>query len=50
MVKQITWKVHTQILAKRSFKKLDKYIELIISWNLQKLFIYVCCFPVVMTV
>jgi hypothetical protein len=31
MVKQITWKVCTRILAKGSFKNLDKCIELVIS-------------------
>jgi hypothetical protein len=39
MVKQITWKVRTRILPKRSFKNLDKCIELVICWNLQKLLI-----------
>jgi hypothetical protein len=39
MVKQIIWEVRTRILAKGSFKNLDKYIELVISWNLQKLLI-----------
>jgi hypothetical protein len=39
MVKQITWEVRTRILAKGSFKNLDKCIELVISWNLQKLLI-----------
>jgi hypothetical protein len=38
MVKQIKWKVRTQILVK-GFKNLDKCLELVISWNLQKLLI-----------
>jgi len=50
MVKQITWEVRTRIISKGSFKKLNKCIELVISWNLQKLLVYVCCFLVVMTV
>jgi hypothetical protein len=39
MVEQIIWNVRIRILAKRSFKKLDKCIELVISCNLQKLLV-----------
>jgi hypothetical protein len=39
VVKQITWEIRTRILAKGSFKNLDKSVKLVISWNLQKLLI-----------
>jgi hypothetical protein len=39
MIKQITWEVRTRIIAKESFKNLDKYIKFVISWNLVKLLV-----------
>jgi len=37
IAKQIKWKVRARVLAKGTFKNLEKHIGRVLRWNLQKL-------------